>query len=56
MKGAGSGAGKKVWVYLPVEVADWLDRKAQEHFKRTGPYIRDILVTLFKRDQRKEAA
>lgn len=35
---------------IPSTVADWLSQKAKEHFKDRNIYIRDLLISLYRRE------
>jgi hypothetical protein len=40
---------REMRLWLPVEVVEWLDGKAREHFKSRNAYISDILVQLYRK-------
>lgn len=39
---------------IPSTVADWLTQKAKENFKDRNIYVRDILITLYRRENGKQ--
>lgn len=36
-------------VYLPQDVAEWLDERASDVYKSRATYIRDLLIELYRK-------